>query len=161
LSTVSAVKKTDLRLMKVDRESAMEHALKEARVCINAGAFCACLAMLRKALDLWTAEYRDRFELVFGGKERDTLHWRLQKIADANPIYAATVHAAINGLKLDANDALHDEVMCQLVSAPNFTQPYWEVLAKVVNVVLLTHPWHSIRELAIPSKSTYKQVSSD
>ena len=52
-------------LRKVDPREAMVHALWESHACIGQWAFCACLAMLRKAIDIWSAVYRDQHGMTF------------------------------------------------------------------------------------------------
>ena len=101
-------------LREVDRIEAIRHALWESHVCIGQWAFCAFLAMLRKAVDLWSAGYRDEHGLTFdrSAGERDDVYWRLRKIADANPLYRASSHDIIDGLRLDANEAVHDPTVC-------------------------------------------------
>jgi hypothetical protein len=70
--------------------------------------------MLRKAVDLWSAGYRDEHGLTFDSKsgEKDDVYWRLRKLADANPLYRNGIHEIIDGLRLDANDAVHDATVC-------------------------------------------------
>lgn len=101
-------------LRKVDPRAAMVHALWEAHACIGQWAFCACLAMLRKAIDMWSAAYRDQHGMTFDKRagERDSTYWRLRKIADENKLYRESIHAIINGLRLDANDAVHNPMVC-------------------------------------------------
>lgn len=93
-------------------DKAIGHALWEAHACIGQWAFCACLAMLRKALDLWSADYRDRSGMTFSKPEWDNLYWRLQKIAAANTLYRDSIHTIIDGVRLDANDAVHNSFVC-------------------------------------------------
>ncbi len=93
---------------------AIGHALGEARSCFGHSEYCAGLAMLRKAVDLWSAAYRDEHGMTFDrtANERDNLYWRLQKIAEANPLYKSTVHEIVDGLRISANEAVHDPVVC-------------------------------------------------
>ena len=101
-------------LREVERGEAIDHALWEAHASIGQWAICASLAMLRKAVDLWSADYRDRHDLSFDASagERDNVYWRLQKIAAANPLYRDSIHEIVDGLRLDANDAVHQAVVC-------------------------------------------------
>lgn len=101
-------------LREAEPTEAIRHALWEAHVCIGEWAFCACLAMLRKAVDIWSASYRNKHRMTFDRKARqkDNIYWRLQKIAEANPLYRDSIHAIIDGLRLDANDAVHNLVVC-------------------------------------------------
>jgi hypothetical protein len=101
-------------LRRVSVNEAMAHALWEAHACIGQWAFCACLAMLRKAVDLWSGDYRDRNGMTFNKEagERDDVFWRLRKIAEANPLYKDSIHLIIDGLRDEGNDALHDPVVC-------------------------------------------------
>src|SRR5258706_8992941 len=103
-----------ITLEETSREEAIRHALWEAHACVGQWAFCASLAMLRKAVDLWSAKYRDEHGLTFekSKNERDNIYWRLQKIAEQNPLYAGSVHEVIDGLRLDANDAVHEALVC-------------------------------------------------
>ena len=95
-------------------KEAIGHALWEADACMKEWAFCAALAMMRKALDLWSADYRDRMNLTFdkAAGERDDLYWRLKKIAEQNPLYRESVHTILDGLRLSANEAVHDPTVC-------------------------------------------------
>ncbi len=105
----------DPLVRKVERVEAIRHSLWEAQVCIVRLAICGSLAMLRKAVDLWSADYRDRHGLTFDATagERDNVYWRLQKIAGANPLYRDSIHEIVDGLRLDANDAIHEPVVCR------------------------------------------------
>jgi hypothetical protein len=88
-------------LTKVGTREAIAHALWEADVCLRQWAFCACLAMLRWALDLWTAEYRNTHGLTFNrpSGESDTLYWRLTKIAEENKLLRVPIEAIIHNLR--------------------------------------------------------------
>jgi hypothetical protein len=101
-------------LREVSSDKAIGHALWEAHACIGQWAFCACLTMLRKALDIWSADYRDRSGMSFDKTkgERDILYWRLKKIAESNALYRDSIHQIIDGIRLDANDAVHNCFMC-------------------------------------------------
>ena len=101
-------------LREVDPKQAIAHAIWEARTCVDAWAFCAALAMLRKAIDLWSVEYQERHGLSFDSKagEKDNIFWRLQKIAGENKLYADAIHQVIDELRLDANDAVHNSKVC-------------------------------------------------
>ena len=101
-------------LHEVNPNEAIIHALWESHTCIGQWAFCACLAMLRKAIDLWSAWYRDRHGMTFDriAGEKDNIYWRLQKIATENKLYRDSIHTIIDGLRLDANDAVHAVVIC-------------------------------------------------
>ena len=101
-------------LREVERSEAIGHALWEAHTCIGQWAICAALAMLRKVVDLWSADYRDRHDLTFDASvgERDNVYWRLQKIAVANPLYGDAIHEILDGLRIDANDAIHQAIVC-------------------------------------------------
>lgn len=97
---------TPLPRRRVTPREAIAHALWEADVCLRQWAFCGCLAMLRKALDLWSAGYRDKHGLAFnqGVGERDDLYGRLRKIAEENKLYEETIHTIIDGVHEDAPD---------------------------------------------------------
>lgn len=101
-------------LQKIDPRVAIAHALWESHTCIGQWAFCACLAMLRKAIDLWSAWYRDQNGMTSDkpAGEKDNIYWRLQKITAENKLYRDSIHAIIDGLRLDANDAIHEPVIC-------------------------------------------------
>lgn len=101
-------------LAEVKPEVAIGHSLWEAHACIGVWALCACLAMLRKVVDLWSAEYRDKHGMKFNKSagEKDNVYWRLQKIASENRLYSESIHSIIDALRLDANDALHDKTTC-------------------------------------------------
>jgi hypothetical protein len=92
--------------------NAIGHALWEAHACIGQWAFCACLAMLRKALDLWSSDYRDKQGMSFNKGENDNLFWRLKKIAEGNALYRDSIHQIIDAIRLDANDAVHNCFVC-------------------------------------------------
>ena len=103
-----------LYLREAEPHEAIVHALWESHACIGRWAFCACLAMLRKAIDLWSAWYRDQHGMTFDSSagERDNLYWRLQKIAAENKLYHHSIHEIIDSLRIDANDAVHEAVVC-------------------------------------------------
>jgi hypothetical protein len=135
-------------LREVTINEAIGHALWEAHACIGQWAFCACLAMLRKALDLWSADYRDRNGMTFNKGEHDNLYWRLQKIAGANALYRDSIHKIIDGIRLDANDAVHDSFVCSGGHSGTYEGP--EIMAirgpveelhqLVVNLIRATMP---------------------
>jgi hypothetical protein len=96
----SALSMVHLHLRRVPPREAIAHALWEAGVCLRSSAFCACLAMLRKALDLWSLDYRARQPL---DGEEDTadpgdLTGRLTRIAAENRLYAGTIAAILDAL---------------------------------------------------------------
>lgn len=95
-------------------KEAIGHALWEADACMKEWAYCAALTMMRKALDLWSADYRDRMALTFNKNagEKDDLYWRLKKIAEQNPLYQVSIHTIIDGLRLSANEAVHEPTVC-------------------------------------------------
>ena len=101
-------------LRRVTAREAIVHALWEADACLRQWAFCACLAMLRRALDLWTVGYRDKYGLTFewSGGERDDLAGRLQKIAEENKLYRETIQTIMEGLRQEADDP-HGAVICR------------------------------------------------
>ncbi len=100
--------------MKVERNVAIGHALWEAKHCYEHWALCAAKAMLRKALDLWTASYCDRQEIDYLAKNgnKKPLQWRLEEIAKRNDLYRHHLHGVVEFLKDAGNDALHDEESC-------------------------------------------------
>lgn len=100
---------------RVGMREAIAHALWEADVCIRQWAFCACLAMLRQALDLWSGEYRDRYGMTFNTEmgERDDLYWRLTKIADENRVLRATVHEIVRCLDEGTRDGTTSTRVCR------------------------------------------------
>jgi hypothetical protein len=103
----SAMSMVPLHLRRVGPREAIAHALWEAGACLRSCAFCACLAMLRKALDLWSLEYRARHGLhenERGGA--GDLTTRLTKIAEENRLYSATIAAILDALS--AGDAQGD-----------------------------------------------------
>jgi hypothetical protein len=110
--------------------------------------------MLRKALDLWSTEYRDRHGMTFDNNrgERDNLYWRLQKIASANALYRDSIHKIIDGIRLDANDAVHDSSVCSGGRAGTYDGPAIMAIrgpverlhALVVNLILTTMPGVSV-----------------
>jgi hypothetical protein len=105
----------DLQPRRAAPREVIAHALWEADVCLRQRAFCACLAMLRKALELWSADYRDRYGLSFdrGVGERDDLYWRLTKIAGENKLCAATIHTILATIREDTPDGPHGLVICR------------------------------------------------
>lgn len=109
-------------LRDVDINESIGHALWEAHACIGLWAFCAGLAMLRKALDLWSGVYRDRHDMTFDKSkgERDDLYWRLRKITEENKLYRDSIHTIIDGLRLTANNAVHDSTVCSGGHAGNY-----------------------------------------
>lgn len=98
----------------VEMTTAVEHALWEAEFCFNHEAFCAGLAMIRKALDLWSQCQRDKLGLKFDGAnhEKDDVYRRLMKIADANPMYKESIQWLIDQLRLAGNDVMHEPTRC-------------------------------------------------
>lgn len=104
----------------VDPPKAILHALDEAGGCITNWHLCAATAMIRKALDLWSGEYRDKHDLKFDRQagERDDLFWRLEKIAAQNPLYRDSIHTIMQQLRDDGNDALHHPMVCIRPSTP-------------------------------------------
>ena len=135
-------------MREVPYKEAIVHSLWEAHVCIGQWAFCACLAMLRKSLDLWSAEYRDRHNMKFdkSKNEKDTLYWRLVKIANENKLYRDSIDKIINELRLDANEALHDSTICFGGQSGNYNglailairQPYIDLHQLVSNLITTT-----------------------
>ncbi len=93
-----------LRLRRVAPREAIAHALWEAGACLRSSAFCASLAMLRKALDLWSADYRERhgFDGDRGEGEPGDLGRRLTKIAEENKLYRDAIHTILDCLGHDA-----------------------------------------------------------
>lgn len=91
-----------LHLRRAAPREVIAHALWEAEVCLRSSAFCACLAMLRKALDLWSLEYEARQ----GGRGDEhaagrDLAARLTKIAEENKIYRDTILTILDALSHD------------------------------------------------------------
>jgi hypothetical protein len=135
-------------LYTADRMTAIDHALVEAEQCARMKCHCAAIAMLRKALDLWSVGFSELLEMKFGKGEKDDLHWRLEKISSANPVYAQTIGEVISGLKLDANNALHDPTVCfrvddffQIDLDPRpVHEEYEKVAALVTHLVAVTNP---------------------
>ncbi len=101
----NAMSMEQLHLRRVAPREAIAHALWEAGVCLRSSAFCACLAMLRNALDLWSADYHKRHGLdgERGASGPDDLARRLGKIADENKLYCTTIHAIVDSLSHDAH----------------------------------------------------------
>ncbi len=108
-----------LHVRKVTAREAVVHALWEADACLRQWAFCACLTMLRQALDLWSAEYRDRHGMTFrrAAGEQDTLYWRLTKIASENTACRGAIQAIIRELADSRDSDAHDVCVC-LVGHP-------------------------------------------
>jgi len=137
-------------LREVDRREAIVHSLWEAHVCIGQWAFCACLAMLRKSVDLWSAGYRDQHQMTFDASagERDNTYWRLSKIAGENKLYRESIHAIIDGLRLDANEAVHESVVCtggqsgsyDGVAIVMIREPYERLHDLIVQLIVTTTP---------------------
>jgi hypothetical protein len=106
--------------------------------------------MLRKALDLWSAWYRDQYGMAFNkeAKEKDDVFWRLRKIADANPLYGDTIHTILDGIREEGNDALHDPVVCSGgqsgtwdgMMIESIREPYIHLHSLVVNLIKVTMP---------------------
>lgn len=92
-----------LHLRRVSPREAIAHALWEAGVCLRSSAFCACLAMLRKALDLWSLDYRAQHGLKGdeGAGDPGDLTARLTKIAEENRLYSATIAVILDALSYD------------------------------------------------------------
>ena len=99
----SATSMVHLHLRRVLPREAIAHALWEAGVCLRSSAFCACLAMLRKALDLWSLDYRVGQGL--DGEESavypEDLAGRLTRIAAENKLYAGTIGAILDALSCE------------------------------------------------------------
>jgi len=103
-----------LYLRRVAPREAIAHALWEAGVCLRSSAFCASLAMLRKALDLWSADYHKRHNVdgAREGTQPPDLAWRLTKIAEENTLYYHTIHTILGALGADAHDP-HTGIVCR------------------------------------------------
>jgi hypothetical protein len=110
----NAMSMVQLHLRRVAPREAIAHALWEAGVCLRSSAFCASLVMLRKALDLWSADYRQRqgWDGDRGGTEPDDLAWRLTKIAEENKLYYDTIRAILHSLGDDTYDP-HAGTVCR------------------------------------------------
>ena len=96
----NAMSMVQLHLRRVTPREAIAHALWEAGVCLRSSAFCACLAMLRKALDLWSLDYgaRHRLDGDGGTAAPGGLAERLTKIAEENKVYGDTIVAILETL---------------------------------------------------------------
>ncbi|HKV45266.1 MAG TPA: hypothetical protein VJT32_11430 [bacterium] len=139
-----------LALRRAAPREAIAHALWEAEVCLRQWAFCACLAMLRKALDLWTVGYRDKHGLTFdwSGGERDDLHGRLRKIAEENKLYRETIQTIMEGLCQEADDTAHGAVVCRGgyvtaydgLAATRIKEAYRRLHEMVVSLIAATTP---------------------
>jgi hypothetical protein len=105
----NTVSMEQLRLRRVAPREAIAHALWEAGVCIRSSAFCASLAMLRRALDLWSADYRERHGMDGdrGEGEPGDLGRRLTMIAEENKLYRDAIHTILDSL---GHDALGPEI---------------------------------------------------
>ena len=99
----TAMSMVQLHLRRVSPREAIAHALWEAGVCLRSSAFCACLAMLRKALDLWSADYRAQHGWDGNESAGDAgdLTTRLTKIAEENRLYAATIATILDALRYE------------------------------------------------------------
>jgi hypothetical protein len=110
----NAMTMEQLHLRKVAPREAIAHALWEAGVCLRSAAFCACLEMLRKALDLWSAEYGEKHG---SGTDRsmdgdDELAERLRKIAAENKLYRETIHTILGSLQNGTHEG-HAAIVCR------------------------------------------------
>ncbi len=96
----NAMSMVQLHLRRVSPREAIAHALWESGACLRASAFCACLAMLRKALDLWSLDYRAQHGLDGdeGARGGGDLTARLVKIAEENKLYSATIATIVDAL---------------------------------------------------------------
>ena len=96
----SAMALVPLHLRRAAPREAIAHALWEAGACLRSSAFCACLAMLRKALDLWSREYGARYggRGGPGGESFERLDTRLAKIADENKVYRDAILTILDAL---------------------------------------------------------------
>jgi hypothetical protein len=103
-----------LHLRRVTSREAIAHALWEAGVCLRSSAFCASLVMLRKALDLWSADYGERHG--WDGDQAETrpgdLVWRLGKIAEENKLYSDTIRTILDTLGDERHDP-HAGIACR------------------------------------------------
>jgi len=104
----------DILFNKANIKKAIGHSLWEAHACVGPWAFCAGLAMLRKAIDLWSGIYRDKYGMRFliKNKEKDNLYWRLHKIAEKNNLYKDSIHTIIDKLRIKANENIHEPYVC-------------------------------------------------
>jgi hypothetical protein len=106
--------------------------------------------MLRKAIDLWSAWYRDQNGMTFDKPAgvKDNIYWRLQKIAVENKLYSDSIHAFIDGLRLDANDAIHEPVICaggrpgsyDGTAIITIREPFERLHGVVINLITTTMP---------------------
>jgi hypothetical protein len=99
----NAISMVQLHLRRVSPREAIAHALWEAGACLRSSAFCACLAMLRKALDLWSLDYRAQHRLDGDESACDAgdLTARLTKIAEENRLYSATIATILDALSYE------------------------------------------------------------
>jgi len=99
----SAMSMVQLHLRRVAPREAIAHALWEAGACLRSSAFCACLAMLRKALDLWSLDYRARHrpDGDRGAADPGDLASRLTRIAEENKLYRDTIVAILEALSYE------------------------------------------------------------
>lgn len=80
--------------------------------------------------------------------EKDNIYWRLQKIAAENKLYRDSIHAIIDGLRLDANDAIHEPVICAGGRAGSYDgaaivaikEPFEHVHSLIFNLINTTMP---------------------
>jgi hypothetical protein len=80
--------------------------------------------------------------------ERDRLYWRLTKIAAENRLYRDSIHQIIDGLRLSANDAIHDSTVCSggqprsldAVVIVSLREPIEDLHRTVVTLVAATMP---------------------
>jgi hypothetical protein len=103
-----------LHLRRAARQEAIAHALWEAGACLRVSAFCGCLAMLAKALDLWTMDYDARRRPAGGPPDGDPgdLARRLVRIAHENEAHRELIQAIAESLSHEAADA-HSGLVCR------------------------------------------------
>ena len=134
----------------VELPEAIQHALWESWFCFQHEAFCASLAMLRKALDLWSQHQRDQLALTFDKKkrEKDDVYWRLIKIAEVNPIYKDSIHYIVDQLRLAGNDVMHDPTRCpgcptgmaNFYDRPHLQMAFQDIHGRVEKLITTTMP---------------------
>jgi hypothetical protein len=138
-----------LHLRRGAHREAIAHALWEAGACVRASAFCACLAMLRKALDLWAIDYAERHRRSSSDREGGSadLTVRLMRIAAENEAHRAAIHLIAESLGHDAPDA-YSALVCRGGSVTGFNgyalsrvkETYRDLHEAVVTLIAATIP---------------------
>jgi hypothetical protein len=154
----NAMSMVQLHLRRVAPREAIAHALWEAGVCLRSSAFCACLAMLRKALDLWSLDYGARHGLDGGGGAADPgdLAGRLTKIAEENKLYCDTIVAILETLSHEEGGLGADPSSPRGLTAPAGLSSYQGIVCR--GGYATSHDGYALARIKETYRNLHEQV---